>query len=54
MRKLVLSLLFVGGLVGALASPAGAASESACNRGTMHAHHVVPHDAPAHARIPHC
>lgn len=55
MRKLVLSVLFVGGLVGGLVSPAAAApSENACNRGTMHAHHTVPHDAPAHAHIPHC
>ena len=60
MRKLFVSLLFVGGLVG-LAAPAGAApSESACNQGTMNAHGRVPHDNPAlgmnpaHMHIPHC
>lgn len=54
MRKLFLSVLFVGGLVAGVASPASAASESACNDGTMRAHATVPHSAPAHAHIPHC
>ena len=61
MRRALLSILLAGAGVLGLASPAGAApSPSACNRGTMNAHHVVPHDNaalgtnPAHAHIPHC
>ena len=60
MRKIFLSLLFVGGVAG-LAAPAGAEpSDRACNQGTMNAHHRVPHHNPAlgmnpaHAHIPHC
>jgi len=57
MRKIILGLVFAGGLVGAVASPASAAPPAgkACNRGTMRAHHVVPeHATQAHAHIPHC
>ncbi len=54
MRKALFSLLLVGGVVTMASPAAGAPSENACNRGTMHAHHTVPHDAPAHAHIPHC
>ena len=55
MRRTLLSIVLAGGGLLALASPAAAApSPKACNHGTMHAHHTVPHGNPAHGHIPEC
>ena len=56
MRKALISILLAGGGLLALASPAGAASMSACNQGTARAHDTVPHNpnSAAHASIPSC
>ena len=55
MRKIILALLFAGGLTVGTASAASAMPpEQACG-GLERAHSVVPHDATtAHASIPHC
>lgn len=61
MRKTLAAVLSTTALTLAAVSPAAAApSERACNHGTEHAHHTVPHDNPAHgdnpahAHIPEC
>jgi len=55
MRKTLAGALSTIALLFAAVSPAAAApSDEACNQGTEHAHHTVPHGNPAHAHIPEC
>ena len=58
MRKALLAVVTGGTVLLGPALPSVAQEEpprGPCNRGTMHAHHTVPHEnVAAHAAIPHC
>ena len=60
MRRIVLSLAFLGALSGAGAAPAAAdppsvrpLPDAACNQGTANAHQSAPPHSMGHAHIPH-